>query len=152
MLLLLLDMSCLFLAAFGHLLRRGCPLGSLVCDLFLCFCHFLIRCPGSGVIRYFMDFWSLHSSLLCCSNCACVVEEGGWVGWRGCFVLVSLYITLCFLFSPSRWGNELSKYSWFRVCICVLMFILTVPWVIIVVLSSHNHLWYRNISRMPQIQ
>ena len=28
----------------GHVLRKGCPLGSLVCDVFLCFCHCAIWC------------------------------------------------------------------------------------------------------------
>ena len=28
----------------GHLLGKGWPLGSLVCDVFLCFCHFPCRC------------------------------------------------------------------------------------------------------------
>ena len=36
--------------ARGHLLGKGLPHGSLVCDVFLCFCHFLIWCPGSGVV------------------------------------------------------------------------------------------------------
>ena len=29
-------LSCLFLAACGHLLGKGCPIGSLVYDVFLC--------------------------------------------------------------------------------------------------------------------
>ena len=29
-----------FLKPGGHLLGKGGPLGSLVCDVFLCFCHF----------------------------------------------------------------------------------------------------------------
>ena len=29
---------------------KGQPLGSLVCDVFLCFCHFSMLCPGSGVV------------------------------------------------------------------------------------------------------
>ena len=33
----------------GHLLVKGWPLGSLVCDAFVCFCHFPMLCPGSGV-------------------------------------------------------------------------------------------------------
>ena len=34
----------------GHLLGKGWPLGSLVCDVFLCFCHFPMWCPGQGVV------------------------------------------------------------------------------------------------------
>ena len=43
---------CLFcvLQPCGHLLGKGWPLGSSVCDVFLCICHFPIQCPGSGVV------------------------------------------------------------------------------------------------------
>ena len=34
----------------GHLLGKSWPLGSLVCDVFLSFCHFPIWCPRSGVV------------------------------------------------------------------------------------------------------
>ena len=40
----------------GHLLGNGWPLGSLVCDVFLCFCHFHVWCPGSGVVFDCIDF------------------------------------------------------------------------------------------------
>ena len=33
----------------GRLLGKGQPLCSLVCDVFLCFCHIPMCCPGSGV-------------------------------------------------------------------------------------------------------
>ena len=33
----------------GHLLGKGWPLASLVCDVFLCLIHFPMWCPGSGV-------------------------------------------------------------------------------------------------------
>ena len=52
----------------GHLLGKGWPLGSLVCDVFLCFRHFPIWYSGSGVVFYCLDSWSLPSSLLCTSN------------------------------------------------------------------------------------
>ena len=45
----------LFIAACGHLLGKGWPLGSLVCDVFLCFCHFPVWCPGSGVVLDCID-------------------------------------------------------------------------------------------------
>ena len=48
----------------GHLLGKGWPLGSLVGDVFLCFCHFPMWCPGSGVVFDFIDSGSLPSSLL----------------------------------------------------------------------------------------
>ena len=38
------------LQPWGHLLGKGRPIGSLVFAVFLCFCHFPIRCPGSGVV------------------------------------------------------------------------------------------------------
>ena len=34
----------------------GWPLGSLVCYVLLCFCHFLIWCPGSGGLLDCIDF------------------------------------------------------------------------------------------------
>ena len=34
----------------GHLLGKGYPLGSLVCVVFVCFCHFPIWLPESGVV------------------------------------------------------------------------------------------------------
>ena len=40
----------------GHLLGKDWPLGSLVFDVFLCFCHFPIWCPGLGVILDCVDF------------------------------------------------------------------------------------------------
>ena len=48
----------------GHPLGNGWPLGSLVCDVFLCFCHFLMWSTGSGVVLDCIDSWSLPSSLL----------------------------------------------------------------------------------------
>ena len=30
-------------------LEKGKPLESLTCDVFLCFCHFSIRCHGPGL-------------------------------------------------------------------------------------------------------
>ena len=53
----------------GHLLRKGQPLCSLVCDVFLCFCHFPMWCPGSGVVLGCIDSWSLYSTLLCLHYC-----------------------------------------------------------------------------------
>ena len=37
------------------LLGKGWPLGSLVCGVFLCFCLFPMRYPGSGVVRDCID-------------------------------------------------------------------------------------------------
>ena len=34
----------------GLLLRKSLPLGFLVCDVSLCFCHFTIWCLKSGVV------------------------------------------------------------------------------------------------------
>ena len=39
----------------GHLLGKGKPLGSLVCGVYLCFCHFPMWCPGLGVILDCID-------------------------------------------------------------------------------------------------
>ena len=42
---------CIFF--FGAL--RVKPLGSLVCDVFLCFCHLPMWCPGSGAVLECID-------------------------------------------------------------------------------------------------
>ena len=39
--------------------------GSIVCDVFLCFCHFPIWCPGFCVVLDCIDSCSLPSSSLC---------------------------------------------------------------------------------------
>ena len=44
-----------FLQPHDHLLGKGWPLGSFVCDVFLCFCHFPIWCPGSGVVLNWLN-------------------------------------------------------------------------------------------------
>ena len=38
-----------------YLLGKDWPLGSLLCDVFLGFCHFPIWCPGSGVVLDCID-------------------------------------------------------------------------------------------------
>ena len=48
-------LSCVFIAAFWSPDGKGLPLGSVECDDFLCFCHFLMGCPGSGVALVCMD-------------------------------------------------------------------------------------------------
>ena len=39
-----------FLQPCDHLLGKGWPLGSLVCYVFLCFCHIPKWRPGSSVV------------------------------------------------------------------------------------------------------
>ena len=39
----------------GHLLGKSIPLSLTECDVVLCFCHFPIRCPGSGVVLDCID-------------------------------------------------------------------------------------------------
>ena len=51
-----------------HLLGKGKPLGSLVFDVFFCFCHFPMWCPGSGVFLDCINSCSLPSSLLWCKT------------------------------------------------------------------------------------
>ena len=54
-----------FLQSCGHLLGMGWPLGSLVCDVFLCLYHLPTLCPGSCVELDCIDSWPLPSYLLC---------------------------------------------------------------------------------------
>ena len=56
--------SCIFMQSCGHLLGKGWPLGSLVCEALLRFRHFPMWCPWSGVVLDCTDSSSLHSSLL----------------------------------------------------------------------------------------
>ena len=56
-----------------HLLWKSWSLGFLVCDVFLCFCHFPIWCPGSGVVFNCIDSWSLPSILLLFSTIICKI-------------------------------------------------------------------------------
>ena len=44
------------LQSSDNLLRKGWPLGSLVCDIFLCFCHFPIWCLESSLV---LDYISI---------------------------------------------------------------------------------------------
>ena len=75
------DLMCLachvfFLQSCGHLLDMGWPLGSLVCDVFLCLYHLPTLCPGSCVELDCIDSWPLPSSLLC-SRTICNIHLWG---------------------------------------------------------------------------
>ena len=54
-----LCLSFRLLQPCGHLLRKGWPLCFLVCDVFLCLCHFPIWCPGleRKYSVYCFEFW-----------------------------------------------------------------------------------------------
>ena len=47
-------LSCLFIAAMSSPAGSGL-IGSRVCDVFLCFCHFPMWFPGSGVVPDCID-------------------------------------------------------------------------------------------------
>ena len=49
---------------WGHMLVNGWLIGSPVCDVFLCFCHFPMQYYGPGMVLECIDSWSLASSLL----------------------------------------------------------------------------------------
>ena len=49
------------LQSCDHLLGKGWPLASLVCDVSLCFCHFPIVWFGSGVVLDCIDSWFLSN-------------------------------------------------------------------------------------------
>ena len=48
-------LSCMSLQPCGHLLGKGWSLSSLVCDVFLCYSHFPMWCPGSGLVLDCID-------------------------------------------------------------------------------------------------
>ena len=54
--LLFVMLSCLFIAALWSPAGKGDSLGSLVCDVFLCFCYFLMWCPGLGMVLDCINF------------------------------------------------------------------------------------------------
>ena len=58
-------LSCVFVSSLqpcGQLLGKGLSLGSIVCDVFLWFCHFPMWRPRSGVV---LDCIDSRSYLLC---------------------------------------------------------------------------------------
>ena len=55
---------CVFIAALRSPAGKDCPLGSLLCEVLLCFCQFPMWCPGSGVLLDCIDSRSLHAHLL----------------------------------------------------------------------------------------
>ena len=58
-------LSCLCNAALRSSAGKGLTSWlSIVCDVFLCFCHFPTWCPGSGVVLDCIDPWSLPSFLI----------------------------------------------------------------------------------------
>ena len=46
---------CVFIAALRSPAWKNWPLGSLVCEVLLCFCQFPMWCPGSGVVLDCID-------------------------------------------------------------------------------------------------
>ena len=50
-----LAIFCVFIAALRSPAGKDWPLGSLVCEVLLCFCQFLMWCPGSGVVLDCID-------------------------------------------------------------------------------------------------
>ena len=93
-------LSCFLVCSLqpcGHLLGKGWPLGSLVCDIFLCFSLFLKWCPGSGVVLDCIDSWSLPSSLLIkCSKLIFSNEFYRWSKLYNCeWGQISAFCPLC---------------------------------------------------------
>ena len=56
--------SCLSCCIVSSL--QPCSLGSLVCDVFVWFCHFPMWCHGSVVVLDCINFWSVPTCLLIC--------------------------------------------------------------------------------------
>ena len=50
-------LSYLFLAALWSPVGERVDLMALVCDIFLCFCHFPVQCLGSGVVFLIFAFF-----------------------------------------------------------------------------------------------
>ena len=48
-------LSRLFIAAMWSPAERGADLMALACGVWLCFCHFPMRYPGSGVVLDCID-------------------------------------------------------------------------------------------------
>ena len=63
---------CVFIAALLSPAGKDWPLGSVECEVLLCFCQFPMWCPGSVVVLDCIDSRSLHSHLLSCIMGVCV--------------------------------------------------------------------------------
>ena len=50
-----LSIFCVFIAALLSPAGKDWPLGSLVCEVLLCFCQFPMWCPESGVVLDCID-------------------------------------------------------------------------------------------------
>ena len=46
---------CVYIAALRSPAGKDLPLGSLVCEVLLCFCQFPMWCPGSDVVLECID-------------------------------------------------------------------------------------------------
>ena len=78
---------------YSRSLVVACPIGSVVCYVFFCFCNFPIWCPGSGGTRhlcpfpYFVYFFYLQligTLVHPLHKCACVdTEDSAGVWGRG---------------------------------------------------------------------
>ena len=93
------SLSCCLVCSLqpcAHLLGKGWPFGSPVCDDFLCFFHFPIWCPGLGEVFDYINSWSLASSLL-------------------------LLLLLCFLLSLSNEAGRLIAFAQFFLFIILLL-------------------------------
>ena len=64
---------CVFIAVLWSPAGKDWPHSSLVCEVLLCFCQFLMWCPGSGVVLDCIDSLSLHSHLLSYIMGVCVM-------------------------------------------------------------------------------
>ena len=88
-----LPMRCFFCGSFlfrvcslqpcGHLLGKDWPLGSLVCDIFLCFCHFPMWCPGPGVVLDCIDTRYLPYSYFACKQAGSRPTFSRIMTWMG---------------------------------------------------------------------
>ena len=106
----LLSVLCSLAVTFW---KRAGLLAFLVCDVFLCFCHFPMWCPGLGVVLYCTDFFlSLTPFLLCYGI---FIEDSVSKQWRPCSVAADLGLH-CF---PMYLQKE-ARLIWFN-CTCTFV-------------------------------
>ena len=71
-----------YIAALQSPAAKDWPLGSLICEVLLCFCQFLMWCPGSGVV------------LDCTDLCILTYLVTSWVYVLGLFLILASFSRL----------------------------------------------------------
>ena len=79
-----------------HLLKKGRPLGSLVCCVFLCFCHLPNWCFGSGMVLDCIDSRSMQLlSIFICFYLFCLYTASMLFHQPQCCIHIGFWFGTC---------------------------------------------------------